>query len=52
MLFNYNIYFFFMDYFISLLKLQKRLFITIRYADAESADPQIHPDFKIESQQF
>ncbi|CAG8762584.1 16393_t:CDS:2, partial [Funneliformis caledonium] len=28
----------------------KRLFTTIRYADAESASPRMHSDFEIESQ--
>jgi len=34
------------------LKLQKRLFTTIGYADAESASSRTRSDFEIESQQF
>ncbi len=34
------------------MKLQKRLFTTIGYADAESADSRTRSDFEIESQQF
>ena len=52
MLFNCNTYLFFTNHFISLLKLWKRLFTTIGYADTESAGPQTHPDFEIESQWF
>ena len=52
MLFNCNTYLFFTDHFISLLKLRKRLFTTIGYADAESAGSRTHPDFEIESQRF